>query len=81
MNCAQTIRFSCAGNEFLRTTYSPNQGGEQFVNKSKHPLTKALSGVVAENYSQRPAVKVGVGEQLLPEAKPPAGEGETGESR
>jgi hypothetical protein len=48
----------------LRTTYSPNQPGEQLVNNSNHSITPVDLLVATENYSQRQSIDSGGGEQL-----------------
>jgi len=73
MNCEKTISFLSSGNEFLPTTYSPNQRGEQVVNKSNHPITPALSRVGPQTYSPRQIVKADGGEQLFGPVLPRAG--------
>jgi len=65
MNCGQTISFSFSSNEFLHTTYSPMQGGKQFVNKSNRPAAAEVSRRWRESYSQRKTFGSVGGEHLF----------------
>jgi hypothetical protein len=65
MNWEQLIRIPYPSNDFLPTTYSPNQRCEQLVNNSNHPTAPAIPRIGPGNYSQRQMVGFGHGEQLL----------------